>query len=78
MKAFLMGFMEATNSERDIHPMSYLEAEDEWAWYSRQLSDGEIRRIERGGRASGLREGRRFLADFGDTPRCGGDNENEF
>jgi len=57
-RAFLDGFQAAANlADR-------LTADEHWAAYSRQLSDSERRRIERGGRAAGEREGRRYLRAF--------------
>ncbi len=40
-------------------------ASEQWAAFSRQLSDAAIARIEAGGYASGLREGKQFVATFG-------------
>lgn len=37
------------------------EADEQWAGFSRQLSDNERARIERGGTRSGQRQGREFL-----------------
>jgi hypothetical protein len=51
--SFLRGFAEATE-------MSQQESSEQWAGFSRMLSDRQIRRIESGGYASGLREGKRF------------------
>jgi len=59
MTAFLRGF-------RDAAHLSMQEADDEWAAFSRQVSDAERRRIERLGYTSGLREGRRWAAMYAD------------
>ncbi len=53
MRAFLEGFAAETN-------LSDSEADEQWAAFSRQLSDLERRRIERRGRKAGEIEGRRF------------------
>jgi len=44
--------------------LSRAEAAEQWAWYSRQLSDREIRRIERGGFEAGLRMGEDFRNSY--------------
>lgn len=51
--SFLRGFATATG-------MSQQESSEQWAGFSRMLSDSQIRKIERGGYASGVREGKRF------------------
>lgn len=51
--SFLRGFAAATG-------MSLQESSEQWAAFSRMLSNAQIRRIERGGYASGIREGKNF------------------
>lgn len=58
---FILGFQSAAGLDR-------IEADAQWAAYSRQLSDAEIDRIEAGGYESGLDEGARF-AQFARTAR---------
>lgn len=64
MNAFLTSFAATTG-------LSDNEANEQWAGYSRMLSDSEIARIERGGTKSGERMGNAFLRDYPDT-----DNED--
>ena len=55
MKAFLRGFAAVTGLD---------DAEEQWAAYSRQMSESDIKQIESGGKRSGERMGQRFLMDF--------------
>ena len=53
MKQFLIGFETTTG-------LNHLEAAEQWAEYSRQLSDKDRQRIEQGGRTAGERMGQEF------------------
>ena len=55
---FLDGFAISAEIGRD-------EADEQWAGFSRQLSDGERNRIEGSGFEAGLEEGDKFLAAYG-------------
>ncbi len=59
MTAFLRGF-------RDAAHLSVQDASEQWAGFSRQLSDAEIRRIEWRGYDAGVREGKRWAALYAD------------
>jgi hypothetical protein len=65
MNAFLNQFAATTG-------LSDNDAREQWAGYSRMLSDRQIKNIERGGAKSGERMGRQFLADY---PNNDKDNE---
>ena len=53
MKPFLISFEKTTG-------LNHIEAAEQWANYSRQLSDKDRLRIEQGGRAAGERMGQEF------------------
>ena len=57
MNAFLTAFAATTG-------LTDSEADEQWAAYSRQLSDVERARIEAGGTRSGVFLGGKFLADY--------------
>lgn len=59
MTAFLRGF-------RDAAHLSMQDASEQWAAFSRQVSDAERRRIEQRGYGRGIREGRRWAAMYAD------------
>ena len=54
---FIAGFAEATGFDMQ-------QADEQWAGFSRNLSDAEIEREEAGGREAGVRNGELFLAMF--------------
>lgn len=56
-REFIQAFAEMTN-------LGVNEAREQWAGFSRQLSDKEIEAIELGGEEAGYREGARFNECF--------------
>ena len=54
---FIEGFAAATG-------LDFQQADEQWAGFSRNLSDAEIEREEAGGREAGERNGQQFNAMF--------------
>jgi hypothetical protein len=54
---FLTGFARGAGISR-------AEADEQWQWYSRQLTDADRAKLHAGGEEAGEREGRRFNDEF--------------
>ena len=64
MKTYNQNFTDFLSAFADTLAVTSQEASDQWAGFTRQLSDKERCEIENGGMDAGIREGRAFNEMF--------------